>query len=556
MPFDPDAYLAAKNNQFNPDAYLASKMPPEPIQPQEPAISSMTNGIVEPGAAMVSGIGASIYGGYKGLATGGADLAKQVFSDQPMNYGHALNEATGAVNQAQQDYTYEPRSESGQSVQQKIGDVLSSPYNPLNYGKDINDYFGGSEKLAETDFPVVGRLPVAATALDIGAQFAGGAAVGKVLGMGAKSMNASKAAKFEQNALMQSQNVLKDASLKNAVDLGLSFPPSAMNGSVATRIGEGLLSGKAKTEQLSAVRNQSVTDAAARKALNMGEGAPLSHAAADSRISELYKSGYEPIKQLGDIGTDAQFAQELNSIYRKHQDFTGSFPTAAKDEIAKAISPYNVDNFDAGHAVGAIKSLRADADASYRAGNATLGAAQKDVSKAIENQLERHLKNSGANGADLLKNYRDARKNMAVAYTVKNAMVGDEGVNAMKLGQRLQAGKPLEGDLRTIGEAANNPSTKASMRMPRAGDSNPLSVVDLIGGAGGYAINPALAAVPLARVGARYAVLSKPVQKSLANKVYNKVSKSELDKEAATRLKRASMSDKLAKALSLRDKNN
>jgi hypothetical protein len=547
MAFNPDEYLAKKTT-FNPDVYLKSKV--EAPQQQEPMLSRISNGIAEPSAAIVSGIGSSIYGGLKGVGVGATNLAKQALSDQPMNYNEALNKSTNAIHQAQEDYTYQPRSDSGQNVNQKIGVVLSSDWNPLNYGKVANEYLGGSDKLAESGYPA------AATGLDIGAQFAGGAALGKVLGMGAKSMNSSKAGNFEKNATLQSQNALKDANLSSANNIGLVFPPSAIKGGVTTKIAEGLLSGKAKTEQLAVVRNQAVTDAVARKALNLEDGAPLSAQAADARISNLYKSAYEPVKSAGNITTDAKYAQELNEIYRKHQDFTGSFPSAAKDEIAKTITPYNVDSFDAGHAIGAIKNLRAEADASYRSGNSTLGAAQKDVSKALENQVERHLENSGANGAEMLKNYRQARKDIAVAYTVKNALVGDEGMNAIKIGQRLQAGKPLEGDLLTIGQSANNPSLKASMRMPRAGDANPLSVVDLIGGAGGYAINPLLATVPAARVGARYAIMSKPVQKSLVNKTYNKISKSELDAEAATRLKRASMADKLAKALSLRDQQD
>lgn len=180
-----------------------------------------------------------------------------------------------------------------------------------------------------------------------------------------------------------------------------------------------------------------------------------------------------------------------------------------------------VPEFDAGNGLKMSQILRDEAGAAYRQGNAALGKAKREAAKAIEDQVERHLASfgAGAEAKDLLKNFRDARQLMAKTHSVEKALVaGTNQVDARELGKQLAKGKPLSGDLKTIG--AFSQATKGSgltssiTGVPEAGHSVSFSPLDFFtAGIGTQA--PAMLALPVGRAAARAAILSGPVQRSI-----------------------------------------
>lgn len=180
---------------------------------------------------------------------------------------------------------------------------------------------------------------------------------------------------------------------------------------------------------------------------------------------------------------------------------------------AKEIAGLRVDEFDAGNGIKKIQILRDEAAEAFRKGETSLGRAKREAAQALEDQIERHLASfgDGAGAGELLDNFRAARQLMAKAHSVEKALVADTGhVNMQKLAAELQRGKPLTGELRTMAAFAKN--AKDVTRVPESGWANPLTAVDFGMGAIGAGISPAALALPVARVAARKALMSGPIQ--------------------------------------------
>ncbi len=484
----------------------------------------------------------------------------------------------------------------------------------------------------------------------IGGALGGGAqwGIGKLAGAAGRMLSGAEREALE----MASKNSVRDATLKASQEAGYVVPPSQANAGLGSRLLEGV-SGKIRTAELAGVKNQSVTDQLARKALGLGDDAPLTSDTMKAIRAQAYAKGYEPLAKIGRIETDAGYHGALEHIAAKYQGAAADFPGVASDSVTKFIngaksggtpersawvdsggkilsdfveppSPANmrslldelkksggistqevgelgvgnihksnpgllrkgdaktgkadgqsaddmlewmretgwinraqiqaaeempggatelakdmvrsalagekmvhpaqadawyaysdamqqvmdagikkitipgkaaeqvgglrgVKSFDADNAIKMTQILRDEAGTAFAQGDKALGKAKREAAKAIEDQIERGLLKTGANGADALKAFREARTLMAKTHTVENSLVAEGGtVNAKKIGAQLQRGKPLTDELRTIGAFANNYSGVAGI--PKG--SNPLSVLD-VGFAAGTG-NPAL----------------------------------------------------------------
>lgn len=336
--------------------------------------------------------------------------------------------------------------------------------------------------------------------------------LGKLLGAAQSRLsNAEASAATAQNA-----NQVKDATLKAAQEAGYVVPPSMAGGSVTGRLMEGL-SGKYKTNQLASIRNQNVTDTLAKRAVGLAEDTPITPEALQAVRSEAFTKGYEPVMAAGTIKTDKAYTAALDTIVSDRQGAARSFPRAVKNEVDDFIQTLKEPQIDAGDAVAMIRVLREDASQAYAQGNKALGKANREAAKVIEDQIERHLNGLGKKGADILKNFREARTLIAKTHSVEDALVAEGGkVNSKVLGASLQKGKPLTDELKTIGAFANNFKDVAAI--PKSGWANPLTILDMAGGTFGGLPGQALAG---ARVGARYGLLSGPGQKMFAKPDYS-----------------------------------
>jgi len=373
----------------------------------------------------------------------------------------------------------------------------------------------------------------------------GNAAVGAGAGIVGQAL-ANKASQYvarrtAEQAALQSKNAPIDDTLRAAMAEGLGVTPSSVKPTILNTAMESV-AGKTATAQEQANRNAPIFDALARRSIGLAEDAPLTREAAQGVRKAAYQAGYEPVATVGIVPTDRSFQQQVSAIANRYQGAARSFPGAISDEVSQIASMFAVPKFDAGDALQATQYLRDKATDAFRKGETGLGKATREIAKAIEDQIERHLSRSvgGAqplhavtqpngqvaylSGQDLLKGFRDARTLMAKAHTVEDAIVeGGGSINAKKLAQRAQAGKPLSGELKVIGQFAKNFERVSQPAAQIAGPG--VSKLGYYGGAGiatmagsmlgpigGAAAGAASLATPYA---VRAALLSKPMQRSL-----------------------------------------
>jgi len=337
-----------------------------------------------------------------------------------------------------------------------------------------------------------------------------------VLGAGA-----SKLADMVRGTKMSPQ---MNVAIENARQAGYTVPPTQAGGGIVNRLLEGV-AGKASTLQEASVRNQAITDKLAKKSLGLPEDTVLTSDLIKSIRSDAGKA-YEDLKLSGTVKTSPKFIQALDNIkpYQDAMQAAKDFPDELANPIIKTIDSLKRPNFDVNSAVSKINILRNDADIAFRKGDTALAKANKDASQVLENTIENHLANTKQ--TELLDKFRQARQTIAKTYEVEKAMNATTStVNAQKLAARLQAKKPLSGELKQIAEFGQA-FPKASQTPERIGGTIGISPLDataagltfggsLLGGEdkGSSAFNAALALG--VRPAARKAVLSDFMQNRL-----------------------------------------
>lgn len=334
----------------------------------------------------------------------------------------------------------------------------------------------------------------------------------------AKLAQEAAAAKFPAPNIPPQPSV-RAQTLKNSIEAGLTIPPRQAEAGVGSLAMEGL-GGSPRVNAAAEVKNAAAVDDMARKAIGFPKGAPLTPETLDSASKAAWQAGYEPIEQIGTITTGRIYRQDLQKIVDKFQ--TQSFPDASKPAVLDLVRRYAVKQYDSADAVKTISILRADGNAAFRAGgveNNALAFANKAIAKAIEDNIELNLASKGAGAAEMLNNFRGARTQLAKLHTVEDALqIGTGSVNALKLASRLQSGKILTDELKTIAEAAS--AFPKAMHPPTGGSPSPFTGFEgsmMAGGAIGGRFIPgfdALAAIPAARYGLRGLVNSSPYQRA------------------------------------------
>lgn len=302
-----------------------------------------------------------------------------------------------------------------------------------------------------------------------------------------------ESARKASTASAQAANAVRDANIASAQAAGYTLTPGSVSPTGKNILAE-RVAGKTSLEQLSSVKNQTVTDKLVRESLNLPESAPLTGDTMKGIRATEYNKGYEPVKQIGQLPTDNRFLSDLVDIETKYVGANASFPGSVPPEVEKLIKTYTVGKFDSKDAVNASRLLRDEASSNFRKGENSVAKAQLDVANALENQIERHLINTGRPDAHtILEQFKLSRQRMAVSHTVENAIrEGSGSVDAKKLASMLQRGDYMTGELKTIAEFANiaprvtnMPSTIGT---PAAGSvlgQNLLTNVALGGGLGG-----------------------------------------------------------------------
>jgi hypothetical protein len=365
--------------------------------------------------------------------------------------------------------------------------------------------------LSSTDF-------AEAKAKNVGIQTAFGGAL-PVLGAGV-----SKLADAVRGTKLSPQMI---EAVSKAREAGYTVPPTQAGGGIINRALEGI-AGKASTLQEASVRNQAITDSLAKKSLGLSEDAILTPDLIKSIRTDAGKA-YENLKLSGTVKTSPKFIQALDEIkpYQDAIQAAKDFPNEVANPIIKTIDSLKRPNFDVNSAVSKINLLRNDADIAFRQGDTALAKANKDASQVLENTIENHLANTKQ--TDLLDKFREARQTIAKTYEVEKAMNTTTGtVNAQKLAARLQAKKPLSGELKQIAEFGQA-FPKAAQTPEKIAGTIGVSPLDftvggltfgasLLGGEDKGSSGANAIAALLARPAARKAVLSNRMQNNLIQK--------------------------------------
>ena len=304
-------------------------------------------------------------------------------------------------------------------------------------------------------------------------------------------------------------------SVQTARGAGYVIPPTQAKPTLINRALEGF-AGKLTTAQNASARNQGVTNELARKAIG---AADLSEAGI-AQVRSQANQAYDALGSVGKFQADTGFSQALDNAASMSAAMRQNFPELANSKVDDLIASLKSrPEFDAQPTIEAIKQFRADAATNKAAldpAAKALGKAQGKIAGALEDMIERNLQASG--NPELLAGYRAARQTLAKTYQVEKALNRTSGsVDANKLAQMMQKGKPMTGDLRTIADfAARFP--KANQTVERMGSLPGISPLDFgaLGTVSAISGNPLLMAGVVARPAARSLALSRPVQNGLA----------------------------------------
>lgn len=343
------------------------------------------------------------------------------------------------------------------------------------------------------------------------------AGVGAVIGgvaPGAVQLAGMGGNKLAQVLSGPAQTAEQVAAIEAARRAGYVIPPTQARPSLANRALEGF-AGKISTAQNASAKNQAVTNRLAAEALGLPGDAPITAQALKS-VRQRAGQAYNSVAGSGTVTPGAAYDAALDSIVAPLKKAAAGFPNAKPSPIIDEIISLKSPSFDASAGVEKIKELRGLADKAYAGGDKTAGKAFKEAAGAIEDALDAHLQAIGA-PAGALSAFRDARQLIAKTYTVENALNATTGtVDAKKLANALNRGKPLTGGLKEAGEFANR-FPKAAQTVERMGSLPQTSPLDwgAMGVLSAATSNPALMAGVVARPAARAAVLSAPVQNRL-----------------------------------------
>lgn len=296
----------------------------------------------------------------------------------------------------------------------------------------------------------------------------------------------------------QQRNAVRDLTIRQAQSEGFITTPGSVTPSTQNVLLE-RLAGKTRTQQEAAVRNQQVTDRLARRAVGIGDTDPLTRANMRQVRQDEFAKGYEPLNRIGTVSADTQFNQALDNVLAAYTGPGRSFPGAIPQPVVDLVQNYRVGQFNSADAVAATRTLREQAQANIRAGgdNAAVGLAQRAISNALEDQIERSLQQAGnPNAQAMLDQFRASRQRMAISHSIEDAIVeGGGSVNARQLANDLQTrGKYFTGDLDLIAKFANvaRPVMVPPGTMGTPGSQTMLGTLSGgLGGAGGYAIGGA-----------------------------------------------------------------
>jgi len=301
------------------------------------------------------------------------------------------------------------------------------------------------------------------------AQVMNEAAVGGILTAPTATVSALTTPRAPAN-LTQAQLVAE-----RAIAEGATLPPTQVNPSILNRLIEGI-SGKQQTSQIASVKNQQLINEQARKALNLAPDVEIT-----PQVLQQFRAekglAYDALRSNPTYYADKPFFAELNKETARLQ----SMKSLDVGTELKLLNNLKQMNFNGDELVESIKRLRDSAQTNSsplaNARDKDLGRAQKFAAQQLEALAERELTRLGQ--PDLMKNFQQARQDIAKSYTIEKALNATTGnVSGADLGTLARKGKIVPAELQTLANAAGAYPT-AFQNVARIGSVPGFSPLDI-----------------------------------------------------------------------------
>jgi hypothetical protein len=295
------------------------------------------------------------------------------------------------------------------------------------------------------------------------------AAVGGILTAPTATVSALTTPRAPAN-LTQAQLVAE-----RAIAEGATLPPTQVNPSMLNRIIEGI-SGKQQTSQIASVKNQQLINEQARKALKLAPDVEIT-----PQVLQQFRAekglAYDALRANPYYYADKQFFADLNKETSRLQNMK-ALDVSAELNLLNNLKQMN---FNGDELVESIKRLRDSAQTNSsplaNARDKDLGRAQKFAAKQLESLAERNLTNF--NQPDVMKNFKQAREDIAKSYTIEKALNATTGnVSGADLGNLARKGKIVPAELQTLANAAGAYPT-AFQNVARIGSVPGFSPLDI-----------------------------------------------------------------------------
>jgi hypothetical protein len=262
---------------------------------------------------------------------------------------------------------------------------------------------------------------------------------------------------------------------ERAIAEGATLPPTQVNPSLLNRLIEGI-SGKQQTSQIASVKNQQLVNEQARKALNLAPDVEITPVVLQ-QFRDQKGLAYDALRSNPTYYADKQFFADLNKETARLQ----SMKTLDVATELNLLNNLKVMNFTGDELVNSIKRLRdsskTNSSALASAENKDLGKAQKFAAQQLEALAERNLKNF--NQPDVMKNFQQARQDIAKSYTIEKALNATTGnVSGADLGNLARKGQIVPAELQTLANAAGAYPT-AFQNVARIGSVPGFSPLDI-----------------------------------------------------------------------------
>lgn len=364
--------------------------------------------------------------------------------------------------------------------------------------------------------------PLIGAAIGAGAQYAG-----QKIGQYASNRLAARVAQQTEDT---AANSVRDAVLEEGRKAGYVVPPTEVNPSATATMLESI-AGKAATKQAAQAVNQRVTNKLVATDLGLPPTQPITQ---EALVQVRQKAGqvYQQVKQVGQIATDSEYLNALTKITNASDEVAKAFPgatTPAAEKIDNLVNSLSQDQFSAAQALEYTKRLRQQASANFSLASRSadpearaLAQAQSQGADALEEMIGRHLDSQG--NPELLQAFQEARTTIAKSYQAQAALKGGN-VNAQRLAQQLQKGKPLSDGFSLVARFADHFGD--ATKLPKGGVGVSKLAATVGGGGavtaaltGNIPLAGALAAGTAAPYAVRQSLLSGIGQRALATPNY------------------------------------